>query len=36
MFKGSEYAYYAMYLVGFAIMMIINLKNHKKYDLKKV
>lgn len=35
MFKGSEYAYYAMYLVGFAIMMVVNLKTCKKYDLKK-
>lgn len=35
MFKGSDYAYYGMYLVGFAIMMIVNLKTHKKYDLKK-
>lgn len=35
MFKGSEYAYYGMYLVGFAIMMIVNLKTHRKYELKK-
>ena len=35
MFKGSDYAYYGMYLVGFVIMMIVNLKTHKKYDLKK-
>lgn len=35
MFKGSDYAYYAMYLVGFAIMMLINLKTYKKYELKK-
>ncbi len=35
MFKGSDYAYYSMYLVGFAIMMIINLKTYKKYELKK-
>ncbi len=35
MFEGSEYAYYGMYLVGFAIMMIINLKTHKKYELSK-
>lgn len=35
MFKGSEYAYYGMYLVGFAIMMLVNLKTYKKYELKK-
>lgn len=35
MFKGSEYAYYAMYLIGFAIMMLINLKTHKRYGLEK-
>lgn len=35
MFEGSKYAYYGMYLVGFAIMMLINLKTHKKYGLKK-
>lgn len=35
MFEGSKYAYYAMYLVGFAIMMVINLKAYKKYDLSK-
>lgn len=36
MFEGSEYAYYGMYLVGFAIMMLVNLKTHKKYELKKL
>ena len=36
MFKGSDYAYYAMYLVGFAIMMLINLKTYKKYNLSKL
>ncbi len=35
MFEGSKYAYYGMYLVGFAIMMLVNLKTHKKYELKK-
>lgn len=35
MFEGSEYAYYGMYLVGFAIMMLVNLKTHKRYELKK-
>lgn len=35
MFKGSEYAYYGMYLVGFVIMMLVNLKTYKKYELKK-
>ncbi len=35
MFPGSDKAYYAMYLVGFAIMMIINLKTYKRYELKK-
>lgn len=35
MFEGSAYAYYGMYLVGFAIMMLINLKTYKRYDFKK-
>lgn len=35
MFKGSEYAYYATYLIGFIIMMVINLKTYKKYELTK-
>ncbi len=35
MFEGSEYAYYGMYLVGFAIMMLVNLRTHKKYELTK-
>lgn len=35
MFEGSKYAYYGMYLVGFAIMMIVNLKTYKKYELTK-
>lgn len=35
MFKGSEYAYYAMYLVGFIIMMLINLKSHERYEIEK-
>ncbi len=35
MFKGSDYAYYAMYLVGFIIMMLVNLRTYKKYELKK-
>lgn len=35
MFEGSEYAYYGMYLVGFALMMVINLRTHKKYSLSK-
>lgn len=35
MFKGSNYVYYGMYLVGFAIMMIINVINHEKYNMKK-
>lgn len=35
MFQGSEYAYYAMYLVGFIIMMLVNLKTYKKYELTK-
>lgn len=35
MFKGSEYAYYAMYLVGFAIMMLVNLKTYKRYEISK-
>lgn len=35
MFPGSEYVYYGMYLVGFAIMMLINLKSHRKYEISK-
>lgn len=35
MFPGSKYAYYGMYLVGFAIMMLVNLKTYKKYELTK-
>ena len=35
MFEGSKYAYYGMYLVGFAIMMIVNLRTHKRYELTK-
>ena len=35
MFEGSKYAYYAMYLVGFAIMMLVNLKTYKKYEIDK-
>lgn len=35
MFPGSDKAYYGMYLVGFAIMMLVNLKTHKKYELRK-
>ena len=35
MFEGSEYAYYAMYLVGFIIMMLVNLRTYKKYELQK-
>lgn len=35
MFKGSLYAYYAMYLVGFIIMMLVNLKTYKRYELTK-
>ncbi len=35
MFEGSKYAYYGMYLVGFAIMVIVNLRTHKKYELSK-
>lgn len=36
MFEGSKYAYYGMYLVGFAIMMVVNLKTYKKYELTKI
>ena len=35
MFKGSEYAYYGMYLVGFAIMMIVNIRTYKRYEISK-
>lgn len=35
MFEGSKYAYYGMYLVGFAIMMIVNLRTYKRYELSK-
>lgn len=33
MFPGSSTVYKLMYVVGFAIMMVINLKTHKKYRL---
>lgn len=33
MFPGSSTVYKLMYAVGFAIMMVINLKTHKKYRL---
>lgn len=35
MFKGSEYLYYFMYIVGFAISLIINLKDCGRYRLDK-
>lgn len=35
MFKGSEYVYYLMYLVGFAIMMILNIKDCGRYKIEK-
>lgn len=35
MFEGSDYVYYAMYLVGFAIMMILNLRDHDRYHIGK-
>ena len=35
MFEGSQYAYYGMYIIGFAIMMIVNLKTHERYELKR-
>lgn len=34
MFPGSSTVYKLMYLVGFALMMVINLKTQKKYKLK--
>lgn len=33
MFPGSDTFYKLMYVVGFAIMMVVNLKTHKKYRL---
>lgn len=33
MFPGSGTVYKLMYVVGFALMMVINLKTHKKYRL---
>lgn len=35
MFEGSQYVYYGMYLVGFAIMMVLNLRDHDRYKLTK-
>ena len=35
MFKGSETFYNAMYVVGFALMMVWNLKDHKRYGIQK-
>jgi len=35
MFEGSKYAYYGMYLVGFAIMMVVNLRTYKRYKISK-
>lgn len=34
MFQGSGTVYKLMYVVGFALMMVINLKTNKKYKLK--
>lgn len=36
MFKGSSDVYKLMYLVGFALMMVVNLYTHKRYRLKKL
>ncbi|MCM1364209.1 MAG: prolipoprotein diacylglyceryl transferase [Faecalibacterium sp.] len=35
MFDGSQYVYYGMYLVGFAIMMILNIKDCGRYKIEK-
>lgn len=35
MFPGAYIVYRAMYLVGFALMMVVNLKTYKKFSLKK-
>ena len=35
MFHGSQFFYYGMYLVGFALMMLINLKDHDRYQIAK-
>ncbi len=35
MFKNSGYFYDAMYVVGFALMMVINLFTHPRYNIKK-
>ena len=34
MFPGADIVYKLMYVVGFALMMVINLKTHKKYRLE--
>lgn len=36
MFEGSTYFVKFMYLVGFAIMMVINLKTYERYKLNKI
>lgn len=36
MFPGSNIVYKLMYVVGFALMMIINLKTYKRYKLNKI
>ncbi len=33
MFPGSEIVYNSMYLIGFALMMVINLRTYKRYKL---
>ena len=35
MFPGSNYVYYAMYFVGLAIALVINLKTYDRYNIKK-
>ena len=35
MFEGGDYVYYAMFLVGFAIMMILNVRDCGLYHIEK-
>lgn len=35
MFDNSSYFYYGSYVVGFILMMVINLKNHDRFSISK-
>lgn len=35
MFEHSDLFYDAMYVVGFALMMVLNLRDHARYEIKK-